>query len=84
MWKNQFGEMFETYDDARIDAEETLDFDDILRWIVDRYSARTVLDWLGDNHSASTILDWLGDNGIKPIMECVDEYFNENYSEVEE
>ena len=71
MWKNQYGDTFDTLEDAHFDAEEMLDSEDILRWIV-------------DNYPASTVLEWMGDKAIDPMMECVEEYFNENYTEVED
>lgn len=70
-WQNQYGDEFDTRDEAYQDAEEMLDSDDILRWIVGRYPA-------------STILEWMGDKGLDPVLECIDEYFNENYTEVED
>ena len=48
-----------------------LDSEDILRWIV-------------DNYPASTVLEWMGDKALDPTLECIDEYFNENYTEVED
>lgn len=50
---------------------EMLDSEDILCWIV-------------DNYPASTILEWMGDKALDPTLECVNEYFNENYREVED
>jgi hypothetical protein len=59
-------------DEAYEDAETRLDSEDILRWIV-------------DNYSASTILEWMGDKALDPTLECcINEYFNENYMEVED
>lgn len=71
MWINDYGNEFDTYDEAYQDAEEMLNSQDILRWIV-------------DNYSASTILKWMGDNALAPTLECIDAYFNENYREVED
>ena len=71
MWENQYGDTFETRDDVYLDAENMLDDEDILHWLVDNYPARTILDWMGDN-------------AMDPIMECIDAYVNENYTEVEE
>lgn len=70
MWQDQYGDKFNTRDEAYQDAEEMLDSEDILRWIV-------------DNYSASTILEWMGDKALDPTLECIDEYFNENYMKVE-
>lgn len=71
MWKNQYGDEFDTEEEARFDAEEMLDSNDILEWIVGRYPA-------------STILEWMGDKALDPALECIDEYFNGNYAEVED
>ena len=68
---NNYGDEFDTRDDAYQDAEERLDSEDILRWIV-------------DNYPASTILEWMGDKALDPIMEYTNIYFNENYMEVED
>lgn len=70
-WQNQYGDKFDTFDDAHFDAEEMLDSEDILRWIV-------------NNYPASTILEWMGNNALDPTLECIDKYFNENYIEVED
>lgn len=70
-WQNQYGDTFDTYDEAHQDAEGMLDSEDILRWIV-------------DNYPASTILEWMGDKALDPIMEYTNIYFNENYMEVED
>lgn len=69
-WQNPYGDTFDTYDEAYLDAEEMLDSEDILRWIV-------------DNYPASTILEWMGDNVLDPTLKCINEYFNANYMEVE-
>ena len=71
MWKNQYGDEFDTEEEARLDAEEMLDSNEILEWIVDHYPA-------------STILKWMGDKALDPTLECIDEYFNENYIEIED
>lgn len=71
MWINDYGDEFDTRDDAYQDAEERLDLDDILRWIV-------------GNYPASTILEWMGDKALDPIMEYTNIYFNENYMKVED
>lgn len=71
MWKNDYGDEFDTRDEAYQDAEEMLDSNDILEWIVDHYPA-------------STILEWMDDKALGPTLECIDEYFNENYAEVED
>ena len=71
MWQNQYGDEFDTRDEAYEDAETMLDSEDILSWIV-------------DNYSASTILGWMGDKALDPTLECINEYFNENYTEVED
>ena len=71
MWVNNYGDEFDTRDDAYQDAEEMLDSEDILRWIV-------------DNYPASTVLEWMGDKALDPTLECIDAYFNENYMEVED
>ena len=71
MWVNNYGDEFDTRDDAYQDAEERLDLDDILRWIV-------------GNYPTSTILEWMGDKALDPIMEYTNIYFNENYMEVED
>lgn len=70
-WQNEYGDRFDTRDEAYLDAEEMLDSEDILRWIV-------------NNYSTSTILGWMGDNALDPTLECIDAYFNENYMEVED
>ena len=70
-WQNQYGDEFDTYDEAYQDAEEMLDSEDILRWII-------------DNYPASTVLKWMGDKALDPTLECINEYFNENYMEVED
>lgn len=70
-WLNEYGDEFDTVEEARLDAEEMLDSDDILNWIV-------------DNYPASTILGWMGDKALDPTLECVDAYFNENYIEIED
>lgn len=70
-WQNQYGDEFDTRDEAYEDAGEMLDSEDILCWIV-------------DNYSASTILEWMGDKALNPTLECIDEYFNENYTEMED
>lgn len=70
-WQNQYGDKFDTRDEAYQDAEEMLDSEDILRWIVGHYPA-------------STILEWMGEKGLDPVFECIDEYFNGNYTEVED
>lgn len=69
-WQNQYGDTFDTYDEAYQDAKEMLDSEDILRWIV-------------DNYPASTILELMGDKALDLTLECIDAYFNENYMEVE-
>lgn len=69
-WVNDYGDEFDTRDEAYQDAEEMLDSDDILRWIIGHYSA-------------STILEWMGDKALDPTLECIDEYFNNNYEEIE-
>lgn len=71
MWVNDYGDEFDTRDEAYQDAEEMLDSEDILRWIV-------------DNYSASTILKWMDDKALDPTLECIDAYFNENYGEIED
>lgn len=71
MWQNQYGDEFDTYDEAYEDAETMLDADDILSWIVGHYPA-------------STILEWMGEKALDPTLECINEYFNENYTEVED
>lgn len=71
MWVNNYGDEFDTRDEAYQDAEEMLDSEDILRWIV-------------DNYPASTILEWMGDKALDPIMEYTNIYFNVNYMEVED
>lgn len=43
-WQNQYGDEFDTRDEAYEDAETRLDSEDILRWIVDNYSASTILE----------------------------------------
>jgi hypothetical protein len=43
-WQNQYGDEFNTRDEAYEDAETMLDSEDILRWIVDNYSASTILE----------------------------------------
>ena len=70
-WVNNYGDEFDTRDEAYQDAEEMLDSEDILRWIV-------------DNDPASTILEWMGDKSLDPTLECIDAYFNENYTEVKD
>lgn len=70
-WQNEYGDKFDTRDEAYQDAEEMLDSEDILHWII-------------DNYSASTILEWMGDKALDPTLEYIDEYFNENYMEVED
>lgn len=70
MWVNPYGDKFDTRDDAYYDAEEMLDSEDILQWIVGHYPA-------------STILEWMGEKALDPTMECIDEYFKGNYTEVE-
>ena len=47
-WQNQYGDKFDTFDDAHFDAEEMLDSEDILRWIVNNYPASTILEWMGN------------------------------------
>lgn len=69
-WQNQYGDEFDTYDEAYEDAETMLDSEDILSWIVGHYPA-------------STILEWMGEKALDPIVECIDEYFKWNYMEVE-
>lgn len=69
-WQNQYGDTFDTYDEAYQDAKGMLDSEDILFWIVAHYPA-------------STILEWMGDKSLDPTLECIDAYFNENYMEVE-
>ena len=71
MWKNQYGDTFETEFDARLDASEMMDSNDILEWIVGHYPA-------------SIILAWMGDNGIELMMKALGDYFNENYNYVED
>lgn len=71
MWINDYGDEFDTRDDAYQDAEERLDADDILSWIVGHYPA-------------STILEWMGEKALDPTMECIDEYFKWNYMKVED
>lgn len=71
MWVNDYGDTFDTRDEAYQDAEEMLNSKDILRWIVGHYPA-------------STVLKWMGDNALDPILECIDDYFNENYGEIED
>lgn len=71
MWVNDYGDEFDTRDDAYQDAEERLDADDILSWIVGHYPA-------------STILEWMGEKALDPTMECIDEYFKWNYMKVED
>ena len=44
MWVNNYGDEFDTRDEAYQDAEEMLDSEDILRWIVDNYPASTILE----------------------------------------
>lgn len=44
MWKNDYGDEFDTRDEAYQDAEEMLDSEDILRWIVSHYPASTILE----------------------------------------
>ncbi len=70
-WLNDCGDEFDTEEDARIDAEEMLSSTEILEWIINHYPA-------------STILGWMGGNALEPTLECIDEYFNENYREVED
>ena len=70
-WVNDYGDEFDTRDDAYQDAEERLDSEDILRWIV-------------DNYPASAVLEWMGDKALDPILECIDAYFKWNYMEVED
>ena len=70
-WVNDYGDEFDTRDDAYQDAEETLDSKDILRWIV-------------DNYPASAVLEWMGDKALDPTLECIDAYFNEHYMKVED
>lgn len=71
MWVNDYGDTFDTRDEAYQDAEATLDSEDILHWIV-------------DNYPASTILEWMGDKAFDLTLECINEYFNENYGEIED
>lgn len=71
MWKNQYGDEFDTEEEARLDAGEMLDSDDILEWIINRYPA-------------STILEWMGDKALDPMLECIEEYFQENYDFMED
>lgn len=71
MWRNNYGDEFDTRDEAYQDAVEMLDSDDILHWIVSHYPA-------------STVLEWMGEKALDPISECIDEYFNWNYTEVED
>lgn len=71
MWVNDYGDEFDTRDEAYQDAEEMLNSSDILEWIVNHYPA-------------STVLKWMGDNALDPTLECIDEYFNENYGEIED
>ena len=71
MFVNQYGDTFETREDVYMDAESTLDNEDILRWIV-------------DNYPADTVLGWMGDNAMDPMMECIDAYVSENYTEAED
>ena len=40
--------------------------------------------WIVDNYSASTILEWMGDKALDPTLECINEYFNKNYIEIED
>ena len=54
-WINNYGDEFDTRDDAYQDAEETLDSEDILRWIVDNYPASTILEWMGDKSLDPTL-----------------------------
>ena len=70
-WINDYGDEFDTRNDAYQDAEERLDADDILSWIVGHYPA-------------STILEWMGEKALDPTMECIDEYFKWSYMEVED
>ena len=69
MWVNNYGDEFDTRDEAYQDAEEMLDSEDILNWII-------------DNYPASTILEWMGDKALDPTLECINEYFKENYEEI--
>jgi len=71
MWKNQYGDEFDTEFDARLDAEEMLDSNDILEWIIDHYPA-------------STILEWMGDKALDSTLECINDYFQENYDFMED
>lgn len=70
-WINNYGDEFDTLEDARLDAEAMLSSDDILDWIV-------------NNYPASAILEWMGDKALDLFLECIDEYFNENYTKVED
>lgn len=71
MWKNQYGDEFDTEEEARLDAEEMLDSNEILEWIVDHYPA-------------STILEWMDDKALDPTLECINDYFQENYDFMED
>mgnify|MGYP006902865877 CR=1 len=71
MWKNQYGDTFETEFDARLDASETMDTDEVLDWIIDHYSSEDIIRLMGDI-------------GVELMIEALDDYFQENYDFVKE
>lgn len=71
MWKNQYGDEFDTEEDARLDASEMMDTDDVLDYIINHYTSEDIIKWMGDK-------------GIELMMEALDEYFQENYDFVED
>lgn len=71
MWKNQYGDTFETEFDARFDASETMDTDEVLDWIIDHYSSEDIIRLMGDI-------------GVELMIEALDDYFQKNYDFVKE
>lgn len=78
IWENEFGEQFETEEEARDAMYDNMELADYIEGLADKIDLRSLLEWCWQNTDNKFIEDF-----EDKIYEVEDDFFNENYHEVE-
>lgn len=78
IWENDFGEQFDTMEEARDAMYDNMELTDYIEGLADKIDIRSLLEWCWF-HTDNKFIEDFEDK----IYEVEDDFFNENYHEVE-
>lgn len=78
IWENEFGEQFETEEEAREDVYESMELQDYINGLAEKIDKSQLLEWCWQQTKGKFIDDFNDE-----IAEVEDDFFRENYYEVE-